>query len=408
MSAIVLFEPENIGSFGPLILLRSVPELKYGILSNLERAQKVLPSDSDLQLWIRPILVKDHTQRYPEFSINKDLSEPSVFLNAAIPAWHFPALLEILNTHNEIVLMRSGMVVAVKSERPQPFSTDFHSQFKQMDNEELDEHVLPDLPFWIWDYLDLITTGVEFDLQSWKEEKQYLERVKDSWSTLEQKQIFIHNAAQISDYVHLDASKGPIVIDSDAKISPFSSLTGPLYIGKRSTVKPSANITNSIIGNVCNMGGEIKGSIIHPYSNKSHEGYLGNSMIGSWVNLGAGTNVSNLKNNYHDIRVSWDGNSYDTGRQFLGCMIGDHTKTAIGVRLNTGTFIGPFSNIFQNDFPPMAIPSFSWGNGVYEFDRAIETAKKVLHRRGKVLSQAQVDLFKALAGDTTPFTHFKE
>ncbi|MCF7808851.1 MAG: hypothetical protein K9M49_09055 [Candidatus Marinimicrobia bacterium] len=407
MSTIVLFEPENIGSFGPLILLRSVAELKYGILSNLERAQAVLPPDTDLHLWIRPVLAEDHIRRFPTIPINKDVKDECILLHAGIPAWHYPVLLQILSKHKEIVLRRAGVIIAVKSAGPQIFSHDFHHSFEAIPHKELDDQLLTDLPLWIWDYLDLIRAGIEFDLTIWKEEKQYLQKLKDRHSTLEEKQIFIHNTAELNDYVHLDASKGPIVIDQDSKVSSFSSLTGPLYIGKRSTVKPSANISQSIIGNVCNIGGEVKGSIIHPYSNKSHQGYLGDSMIGSWVNLGAGTNVSNLKNNYHDIRVSWDGNSYDTGRQFLGCMIGDHTKTAIGVRLNTGTFIGPFSNIFQNDFPPMAIPSFSWGNGVYEFDRAIETAKKVLHRRGKVPSATELALFKALAKDTTPFTHFK-
>ena len=405
MASLVLFEPAHIGSFGPLTLLRSASELRFGILSNLERAQRVLQSDH-MQIWIRPVLEEDHQDRYPDLDINKDAPADAVFLNAALPAWHYPALIQILSGVDDGVIKLDDVILAAKSSAGLNFSTRFHSSLNALAAIELEEHVLEDTPLWIWDYLDEIRQAVEFDLQFWSREKEFLNKPNSQVHTLEDRQIYIHNTAQVNDFVHLDASKGPIIVDEDSKIGSFSSLTGPLYIGKRCSIKPSANISSSVISHVCNVGGEIKGSIIHPYSNKSHEGYLGDSMVGSWVNLGAGTNVSNLKNNYHDIRVSWDGNSYDTGRQFLGCMIGDHSKTAIGVRLNTGTFIGPFSNIFQSDFPPMSIPSYSWGNGVYELDRAMETAAKVLARRGKTLSEAQLRLFRALAKDTNPFTHF--
>lgn len=406
MSSIILIEPEHIGSFGPLTLLRSALELRYGIYTNLERAHRVLSDTASLQIWIRPILAKDHADRYPELSINEDASPDSIFLNGAIPAWHYPELIDAVQQQHEALIERDGVILAAKSSDPIPFNSRFHSRLRSLPRLEVEDQLQEAAPLWIWDFLDQITPGVEFDLNFWENEKEYLHRPNAQASTLQEKQIFIHNTAQVSDFIHLDASKGPIIIDEDSKIGPFSSLTGPLYIGKRCSIKPSANISKSVISHVCNVGGEIKGSIMHTYSNKSHEGYLGDSMVGSWVNLGAGTNVSNLKNNYHQIKVSWDGNSYDTGRQFLGCLIGDHTKTAIGVRLNTGTFIGPFSNIFQSDFPPRAIPSFSWGNGVYELDRAIETAKKVLARRGKTLTDSQVALIKALAKDTDPFTHF--
>jgi hypothetical protein len=160
------------------------------------------------------------------------------------------------------------------------------------------------------------------------------------------------------------------------------------------------------VGRVCNLGGEIKGSIIHPYSNKSHDGFLGDSILGSWINLGAGTSTSNMKNNYQQIRVSWDGNNYESGRQFLGSIIGDHCKTAIGVRLNTGTLIGSFCNVFQPDFPPRAIPSFSWGNGTHELDKAIQTAELMMKRRSLSLTETQIKLIKDLAEDHTHFTHF--
>jgi hypothetical protein len=113
-----------------------------------------------------------------------------------------------------------------------------------------------------------------------------------------------------------------------------------------------------------------------------------------------------MKNNYQQIRVSWDGNNYESGRQFLGSIIGDHCKTAIGVRLNTGTLIGSFCNVFQPDFPPRAIPSFSWGNGTHELDKAIQTAELMMKRRSLSLTETQIKLIKDLAEDHTHFTHF--
>ena len=261
-------------------------------------------------------------------------------------------------------------------------------------------------PNWIWDYLDFIAPAIEFDAKMRVEENNILNKLPADLYTLTDRNIFIHNTAQIGKFVHLDASNGPIVIDQDCKISPFSSIVGPVYLGKRTSLKPSTSIRQSVVGRVCNLGGEVKGCIIHPYSNKSHDGFLGDSILGSWINLGAGTITSNMKNNYQPIRVSWDGNNYESGRQFLGSIIGDHVKTAIGVRLNTGTLIGPFCNVFQADFPPRAIPSFSWGNGTHELEKAIQTAELMLKRRSLALSKTQIKLITDLAEDHTHFVHF--
>ncbi|MCF6239141.1 MAG: hypothetical protein L3J79_10115, partial [Candidatus Marinimicrobia bacterium] len=391
--------------FGPLTLLRSVAELRYGIYSNLERAQKTLGSDP-ISLWIRPILKADHESKYPELQINQPADENTIFLNAALPAWMYSDMITKLRPENCGVILKAGVVLAAKPGKTLKFSTGFHSELAGLTAFAGDLDDLPALPGWIWDYLDLISPALDFDLQLWKKDNDFLPRLPAELSTLDDRHIYISNTAQISKYVHLDASHGPIIIDEDCKVSPFSALEGPLYLGKRSTIKPGTSIRHSVVGQVCNLGGEIKGSILHPYSNKSHAGFLGDSILGSWINIGAGTITSNLKNNYQAIRVSWAGNNYDTERQFLGTILGDHSKTAIGVRLNTGTLIGTFCNVFQEDFPPRAMPSFSWGNGTHELDKAIDTAKRVLGRRNLSLTPSHEALIRALAADHTPFTHF--
>ncbi len=405
MSSHILFEPENLSPFAPISLTRSIAELRYGIFSNLERAQRILPKES-INLWIRPILAKEHSEKYPETPINKHADKNAIFLNAATPAWMYPSALNILKESSKAAVVIDGQIVAARPGSEIKFSSDFHTILEGLPKIECDQEICNYQPRWIWEYLDLIDTAIEFDTILWKEENTILTKLPSDISTLTDRNIFIHNTAQIGKFVHLDASNGPIVIDQDCKIGPFTSIVGPVYLGKRSSLKPSTFIRQSVVGRICNLGGEIKSCIIHPYSNKSHDGFLGDSILGSWINLGAGTITSNMKNNYQKIRVSWDGNNYESGRQFLGSIIGDHTKTAIGIRLNTGTLIGPFCNVFQADFPPRAIPSFSWGNGTHDLEKAIHTAELMMKRRSLTLSETEIKLIQDLAADHTPFIHF--
>ncbi|MBC8193720.1 MAG: hypothetical protein H8E18_15135, partial [FCB group bacterium] len=315
MSSHILFEPANLSPFAPISLLRSVAELRYGIFSNLERAQRILPENS-VELWVRPILAKEHAEKYPETPINKHADQDAIFLNAATPAWMYPSALNILKESNKAAVVIDGQIVAARPGSGIKFSADFHKTLDRLPKIECDAEICNKQPLWIWEYLDIIDSALEFDAQLWKEENNILTKLPSDLSTLTERNIFIHNTAQISKFVHLDASNGPIVIDEDAKISPFTSIVGPVYLGKRSSLKPSTSIRHSVVGKICNLGGEIKGCIIHPYSNKSHDGFLGDSILGSWINLGAGTSTSNMKNNYQKIRVSWDGNNYESGRQF--------------------------------------------------------------------------------------------
>ncbi|NQV43121.1 MAG: hypothetical protein HQ506_12285 [Candidatus Marinimicrobia bacterium] len=405
MSAHILFEPENLSPFAPISLLRSVAELRYGIFSNIERAQRMFPEDS-VQLWVRPVLEKHQSEKFPATPINKHADKDAIFLNAATPAWMYPAALNILKETNGAAVVIDGHIIAARPGSEVKFSQTFHATLEKLPKIECDAEICSHQPTWIWQYLDLIDSAMDFDAKLWQEDNNILTKLPSDLSTVTDRNIFIHNTAQIGKFVHLDASNGPIVIDEDCKIGPFTSIVGPVYLGKRSSLKPSTSIRQSVVGRICNLGGEIKGCIIHPYSNKSHDGFLGDSILGSWINLGAGTTTSNMKNNYQNIRISWDGNNYESGRQFLGSIIGDHTKTAIGIRLNTGTLIGPFCNVFQADFPPRAIPSFSWGNGTHELEKAIHTAELMMKRRSLTLSETEIKLIQDLATDHTPFIHF--
>jgi len=217
-------------------------------------------------------------------------------------------------------------------------------------------------------------------------------------------QIFVGSGATIEPGAILMANNGPIYIGEGATVMAGAKIQGPAVIGEHSKVKMDAKIYHgTTIGPVCKVGGEIHNSIFHSYSNKGHDGYVGNSLFGQWCNLGADTNTSNLKNNYSEIHITdWQsGDQINTGQQFLGTVMGDHTKTAINTQLNTGTLCGVSCNIFSSDFPPKLIPSFSWvGTNViqpYKFDKALKTMKTMMNRRNISLSDSYIRLMKHLS-----------
>ena len=200
---------------------------------------------------------------------------------------------------------------------------------------------------------------------------------------------------QIAPGVVLDTRHGPIRLDDGVVVEPFTRLVGPAYVG-HDTILLGGPFDAISIGPVCKVHGEVEESVILGYSNKAHDGFLGHAYLGMWVNLGALTTNSDLKNNYGDVRLWTPAGEADTGSRKIGCFLGDHVKTAIGTLLNTGTVVEAGSNIFGG-MPPKYVPPFSWGapDSVYDIDRFLETAAIVLGRRDVVLTDSQRDLLQA-------------
>ncbi len=225
--------------------------------------------------------------------------------------------------------------------------------------------------------------------------------IADPYTTVYAKEnIFIGRNVKIKAAV-LNAETGPIYIGDNCEIQEGSLIRGPFALCEGSTVNMGAKMRgDNTIGPYCKVGGEISNSIFFGYSNKGHDGFLGNSVLGEWCNLGADTNTSNLKNNYSNVSIySYSENeNIDTGSQFCGLTMGDHSKAGINTMFNTGTVVGVSANVFDGDFPAKHIPSFAWGkNEVYDFDKALETAKRVMERRGKSLSEAEVKVLKVIS-----------
>jgi UDP-N-acetylglucosamine diphosphorylase/glucosamine-1-phosphate N-acetyltransferase len=223
-------------------------------------------------------------------------------------------------------------------------------------------------------------------------------KIYDGVFMVSKENIFIDEGTKVKPGVVLDAEEGPIYIGKGAKIFPNAVIEGPCFIGDKSQIKVGAKIyENTSIGEVCKVGGEVEESIIHSYSNKQHDGFLGHAYLGCWVNLGADTNNSDLKNNYGNVRVIINGESIDSGTMFIGLTMGDHSKSAINTMFNTGTVVGVSSNVFGSGFPPKSIPSFGWGGSdtkaTYDLSKAIEVAEKVMKRRKIDLTEADKKLF---------------
>ncbi len=179
--------------------------------------------------------------------------------------------------------------------------------------------------------------------------------------------------------------------------------SGPIYIGGKTIVRPHSYLRGPLsIGPGCRIGGEVVHSIFYANSNKAHYGFIGHSYIGEWVNLGAGTTNSNLKNTYGTVKIVVGGKEIDSGEQFLGCFIGDHAKLGIGTLIPTGAVIGVFANVFSGGMIPRTVPSFSWGTkDEFKFDKAIETAAHAMRRRGRELTSEDKELLKKVFQATT-------
>ena len=221
--------------------------------------------------------------------------------------------------------------------------------------------------------------------------------------------VYVAPGARVHPLVVIDAEHGPVYIDEGAEIHPFTRIEGPCYIGKKSILLGAKCREGSSIGPMCRVGGEVEESIIHGYSNKYHDGFLGHAYVGEWVNLGALTTNSDLKNDYSNVTITLDGKTWiDTGSTKVGSLIGDHTKTSIGTLLNTGAYVGAMALIAGTGKPlPKFIPSFAWFlEGVvtkgFGKRKLYETAKIAMGRRKRVWTPAQEamwdEIFRLTAG----------
>ena len=390
----ILFDDETRLSLLPFAFTRPVSEIRIGILTIREKWERYLS---------QPLshLTEDFLQeKYPIV-----IEDKNVLINSSVLP-DKKLVNRIGDLKNGERLVKDGVVVAAsigRSERknmaasfkldstPTIESTD--SIFKINYNWELfskNEQALKD------DF-QLVTAG------------RKTQPLSSTNQVIGIENIFIEAGAKVECAI-LNASQGSIYISKNAEVMEGAMIRGPFSLGENSSVKMGTKIYGATtIGPHCKIGGEVSNAVIFGYSNKAHDGYLGNSVIGEWCNLGADSNNSNLKNNYSTVKV-WnyrDETFMNTNLQFCGLMMGDHSKCSINTMFNTGTVVGVSANIFGTGFPPKFIPSFAWGGSegfkTFRVDEALEVAQRVYERRGMTYDVKEQKILKHLFNDSTKY-----
>lgn len=388
MPNIILFDDETREWMLPLSYTRPVAEFRTGILTTRERWERLLGGRAS------HITADFLAGSYPMQVENDNL----VINGAVLPNDRLLRLVELLEPNE--ALMTGGQLVAARLN---------HSQFDRLVNDEPIEEItgieLDELPFIQlhrpWDILASLRATIEFDYHLLTQGRTGAP-IAQTNQVISPDNIFLEDGAVVQCAI-LNAQSGPIYIGRNAQVMEGAILRGPVTIGEGAVVKMGARIYGpTVIGPGCRAGGEIKEVVMFANSNKAHDGYLGNSILGEWCNLGAGTTVSNLKNNYSPVRM-WDyrkGGMIDTGLMQFGMVMGDHSKAGIQTMFNTGTTVGVAANIFGEGFPPKFIPSFSWGGAdgmsTHRIEDALVTAARVMERRGQSLTADTASLLRRI------------
>jgi UDP-N-acetylglucosamine diphosphorylase/glucosamine-1-phosphate N-acetyltransferase len=404
----VLYEDGNHGLLGPLALMRPQFDMRCGALLLREKLERRRP-DWLVALLPRSTLREIIAERYPGRDVNGLGAEPTLLLSARVVVTD--ALLAAMDElSGETSLTAGGEVVGARLE------SDVVSRVRLLEESEgdlgrLDLRTATEVPArtvtYPWDLVGLTPEEIS-------EDAPLVGRPGDIKGTLDpgahvagRDRISIGEGSTVAAGAVLDATGGPVLIGGDVEIMPNAVVMGPAALGDRTRIKCGARIVGGTsIGEECRVGGEVEGSVFQGWSNKQHDGFLGHSYLGSWINIGAGTDNSDLKNNYGHVRVVLNGEVVDTGRTFVGAVIGDHSKTAIGTRINTGTVVGIFCSVLGSGFPPKYIASFSWGTpsgfAEHDLEKAIETGRIVMKRRNVDMTATEEALIRSVFEDTKP------
>lgn len=412
MIYLCLFEDDTIDNFLPIVDTRSVYQLRLGAKTLHRRVWDKMGRPSRI-FHVRPQLAELVSTQYniPVNSIPEGASV--LFVNGRLVSGSsafYKMLMDTTRTEKESKVFLQGEDV-VAAWLPQT-SPDMLSQgvltrerFGSAAEEKIGSDVI--LLHQLWNIMDNLHDTLLDDIQDLI---QYIPSLDRSRSKIDQHatvinpaDIYIDRHVQVAPGAILNASEGPIYIDAGARVMESAIVKGPVYIGPQSVVKAQTNIEQSSVGPVCKVAGEIHSAIFQSYSNKAHAGFVGNTYIGSWCNLGADSNTSNLRNDYAQVTLYNKklGLYTQTGRQFLGLIMGDHSKCGINTMFNTGTLVGVSCNLYGGGFQPRYVPSFSWGSheGTMEpfrIDKAIQVAERVMARRNIELTEGEKKLLQRI------------
>jgi len=378
----ILFDDNSRNNFLPLTFTRPIADMRTGILTIREKWEKLLGAKTSSK-----------TQEYlsKKFSTEYAIDTDNVWINGA----YCPneKLVEEIKTlkPNEI-LMDNTTVIAANTGDEKHFEIESCGAFTKYET-----HAKPMRVENLWDLFSKNGEAIKADFELLTKGRKSLALSKTN-QVIGVENIFVEEGAKVECAI-LNASTGPIYIGKDAEIMEGSIVRGPFALCEHSALKLGAKIYGpTTIGPHSKVGGEVNNSVIFGFSNKAHDGFLGNSVLGEWCNIGADSNNSNLKNNYAEVKL-WNYTKErftPTGLTFCGLIMGDHSKCGINTMFNTGTVVGVSANIFGSGFPRNFVPSFAWGGAAgfttYKIKDAFEVATRVFERRNMVFDEKEQDI----------------
>ena len=383
----ILFDSDVRNALLPFTYSRPLADIRIGILTIREKWEKFLG-------FTTTSITEEYLEdKYPMVELDKN-----ILINASfLPTKNL--VKQVSNLTNNQAIFKGEQVIAFFT-----CDTQEHVDFDSYEQLEFKEDVLQIKNTWDIFSLNDKAIQADFDLLT---EGRTSQPIPSRVHAIHEENIFIEQGAMIS-YSSLNASKGPIYIGKDSEIMEGSLVRGPFALGENSILKMGTKVYGATtVGPFCKVGGEINNSVLFGYSSKGHEGFLGNSVLGEWCNIGADSNTSNLKNNYAEVKL-WNYQEErftNTGLQFCGLMMGDHSKCGINTMFNTGTVIGVSANVFGSGFPRNFVSSFSWGGAAgfttYQIKKVFEVAKVVMERRGIELTETDKKILLNVFDETS-------
>ncbi len=390
---IVLIDPPSRERFSPLASTRPIGAFRIGILTIKEKWEIHSKCPVSYKT-IEPI-----QEKYPCL-----INEATIFINAGVcPNEILAAEIPHLKP-GEAIKFKGDLIAAVLTE---PLKFNFNG-LKFYDSQSEDIMVINQLT----DLFTMNDKEIREDFKLLTSGKISQPLASNNTLIGDSSQLFIEDGAMVNASI-LNTTTGPIYIGKQAEIMEGCMVRGPFAMGEHSVLKMGAKIYGATtLGPECRAGGEVNNSVFFGYSNKGHDGFLGNSVIGEWCNLGADSNNSNLKNNYAEVKLwSYKSGKFEyTGLQFCGLVMGDHSKCGINTMFNTGTVVGVACNIFGSGFPRNFVPDFSWGGAqgmeVYQVAKVFEVAEMVMKRRNLVLDETDKKILNHVFEQTTKYRKF--
>lgn len=382
----ILFDGPARNALLPFTFTRPVADILVGIMTIRQKWEMRLGSTTTT-------LTEDYlSEKFPMVEMEENVMINASFLPNAILAEM------VSNLESNQAIFKGEDVIA--------FYTDENQEEVNFDTYEIIEFEGDCIRVeHTWDIFSNNDAAIREDFELLTEDRKS-QPIPKSVNTIAKENIFIEEGAKL-EFVTLNASSGPIYIGKNSEIMEGAVIRGPLALCDNAQIKMSSKIYGATtVGPYSRIGGEVKNSVLFSYSNKGHDGFLGDSVLGEWCNIGADSNNSNLKNNYDEVKLwSYETESFaKTGLQFCGLMMGDHSKCGINTMFNTGTVVGVSANIFGAGFPRNFVPSFSWGGAsgftTYITKKAFETARLVMSRRGVEFDEKEAAILEYIFEET--------